>query len=90
MEAQIRAAGREPRMRTTLYGDVPQERRNAAFNAAPMAEVRGASAAKQQRSKRLLAVDKRQGAPDSLEVKWIDKSQDRTLYESVVLMAACN
>lgn len=90
IEAQIRAAGREPRMRTTLYGDVPHERRNAAFNAAPMAEVRGASAAKRQRSKRLLAVDKTQGAPDALEVKWIDQSQDRTLYESVVLMAACN
>jgi FO synthase len=52
MEAQIHAAGRHPRMRTTLYGDVSQERRHAAFNAAPLIEVRGASAAKQQRSKR--------------------------------------
>ena len=90
MEAQIHAAGRRPRMRTTLYGDVSQERRNAAFNAAPLIEVRGASAAKQQRSKRLLGVEKPQGVPDALEVKWIHESQDRTVYESVVLMAACN
>jgi len=90
MEARIHAAGRQPRMRTTLYGDAAQERRNAAFNAAPLAAVRGASAAKQQRRKRLLAVEKSLGAPDTLEVKWIHESQDRTVYESVVLMAACN
>ena len=90
MEAQIHAAGRQPRMRTTLYGDAAQERRNAAFNAAPLAAVRGASAAKNQRRKRLLAVEKSLGAPDTLEVKWIHESQDRTVYESVVLMAACN
>ena len=90
MEAQIHAAGRQPRMRTTLYGDAAQERRNAAFNAAPLAAVRGASAAKQQRRKRLLAVEKPLGAPEMLEVKWIHESQDRTVYESVVLMAACN
>lgn len=90
MEARIHAAGRQPRMRTTLYGDAAQERRNAAFNAAPLAAVRGASAAKQQRRKRLLAVEKPLGTPDTLEVKWIHESQDRTVYESVVLMAACN
>jgi FO synthase len=90
MEAQIHAAGRQPRMRTTLYGDAAQERRNAAFNAAPLAAVRGASAAKKQRRKRLLAVEKPLGAPEMLEVKWIHESQDRTVYESVVLMAACN
>ena len=90
MEARIHAAGRQPRMRTTLYGDAAQERHNAAFNAAPLAAVRGASAAKQQRGKRLLAVEKPLGTTDTLEVKWIHESQDRTVYESVVLMAACN
>ncbi|WP_415355014.1 5-amino-6-(D-ribitylamino)uracil--L-tyrosine 4-hydroxyphenyl transferase CofH [Halioglobus sp. Uisw_031] len=90
IEARIHAAGRQPRMRTTLYGDAAQERRNAAFNAAPLAAVRGASAAKQQRRKRLLAVEKPLGTPDTMEVKWIHESQDRTVYESVVLMAACN
>ncbi len=67
-----------------------QERRNAAFNAAPLAAVRGASAAKNQRSKRLSVVERPLGAPDTLEVKWIHESRDSTVYESVVLMAACN
>jgi len=37
MEALIRAAGRTPRQRTTLYGDAAGERRAAAFAAAPLA-----------------------------------------------------
>ena len=90
MEAQIRAAGRKPRMRTTLYGDVAQERRKAAFNAQPLAAVRGASAAKKQRSKRLLAAEKQQAVPDTLGIKWVHELSDRSVYESVVLMAACN
>ncbi len=39
MEALIRANGRTPRQRTTLYGDAPPERRSASFNAAPLAEA---------------------------------------------------
>jgi FO synthase len=38
MEAMIRAAGRTPRQRTTLYGEVPEKRRRASFGAAPLAE----------------------------------------------------
>jgi FO synthase len=38
MEELIRAAGRIPRQRTTLYGDVPEERRSASFGAPPLAE----------------------------------------------------
>ena len=38
MEELIRAAGRVPRQRTTLYGDVPEERRASSFGAAPLAE----------------------------------------------------
>jgi FO synthase len=38
MEALIRSAGRIPRQRTTLYGEVPEERRRASFGAAPLAE----------------------------------------------------
>ena len=38
MEALIRSAGRIPRQRTTLYADVPEERRAASFGAAPLAE----------------------------------------------------
>jgi FO synthase len=38
MEELIRAAGRVPRQRTTLYGDAPEERRAASFGAEPLAE----------------------------------------------------
>ena len=38
MEALIRANGRAPRQRTTLYGDAAAERRAASFGAAPLAE----------------------------------------------------
>ena len=38
MEELIRANGRRPRQRTTLYGDVPPERRAASFGAAPLAD----------------------------------------------------
>jgi FO synthase len=39
MEALIRSIGRVPRQRTTLYGDVPPERREAAWAAAPLAPI---------------------------------------------------
>jgi FO synthase len=38
MEDLIRSAGRIPRQRTTLYGDVPEDRRRASFAAAPLSE----------------------------------------------------
>src|SRR5262245_26504340 len=38
MEELIRTAGRTPRQRTTLYGEVPEERRAASLDAAPLAE----------------------------------------------------
>ena len=38
MEATIRALGREPRQRTTLYGNAPIERRAASFGAAPLTD----------------------------------------------------
>jgi FO synthase len=38
METLIRAHGRVPRQRTTLYGEVPEERRQASFSAAPLEE----------------------------------------------------
>ena len=38
MEGLIRSAGRIPRQRSTLYGDVPEDRRLASFGAAPLAE----------------------------------------------------
>jgi FO synthase len=38
MEAAIRAVGRTPRQRTTLYGEPPADRRQASFGAPPLAE----------------------------------------------------
>jgi FO synthase len=38
MEDLIRSAGRIPRQRSTLYGDVPEERRRASFGAAPLTQ----------------------------------------------------
>jgi FO synthase len=38
MEALIRAAGRVPRQRTTLYGDAPAEQRERSFGAPPLSE----------------------------------------------------
>jgi FO synthase len=38
MEALIRASGRVPRQRTTVYANAPAERRAASFGAAPLAE----------------------------------------------------
>src|SRR5437870_535491 len=38
MEELIRASGRIPRQRTTLYGDAPEERRRSSFGAPPLAE----------------------------------------------------
>jgi FO synthase len=38
MEAAIRALGRTPRQRTTLYSEVPEERRAASFGAPPLTE----------------------------------------------------
>jgi FO synthase len=88
MEAQIRAAGRKPRMRTTLYADAAPQRRDAAFAAAPLAEVHGASAARQQRSKRIIPT------VSLVETTGVvhrpSPAQDVAVYESVVLMAACN
>lgn len=53
MEAIIRAAGRVPRMRNTLYGDAGEERRRAAFGAEPLLDTENAPARKTQRGKRL-------------------------------------
>ena len=83
MERQIRAAGRLPRMRTTLYADVPAERYRAAFSAPPLVPVINAAAAKLHRGKSLL--------PGGVLPELISMSTAETsLYEQVMLMAACN
>jgi FO synthase len=90
MVEQIRSMGRQPRMRTTLYDDVPAERYQAAFKAGPLVEVLGASATKQQRSKRLGHSTANATRAYSLAVELVPPPPDTTLYERVVLMAACN
>ena len=75
-------------MRTTLYADAAPQRREAAFAAAPLAEVHGASAGKQQRSKRIIHSVEADAAP--AVIRGVPHAQDTAVYESVVLMAACN
>ncbi len=53
IEETIRNMGRVPRMRNTLYGNVSEERRNAAFSAGRLAEIENSSAGKLQTNKRL-------------------------------------
>jgi FO synthase len=53
IEAAIQRMQRIPRMRTTLYADAAEERRNVAFNASELIEVENDSAGKIQRSKKL-------------------------------------
>jgi len=83
MEQQILAAGRRPRMRTTLYRDVPGERRHAAFGAQPLSVVENAPAGKRQRPKALVPVAT--VLQDSCA-----PGRDSPVYEQVMLMAACN
>lgn len=82
MEQEILAAGRVARMRTTLYGVAPLERRAAAFKAQPLVAVEGADAQKLQRSKRLTEVQRLVLQPVA--------PVESALYEQVVLHAACN
>lgn len=82
MEQQIRAMGRTPHMRSTLYGEVPAASRAGAFNAAPLAPVENAAAAKYQRSKQLTLA--------AVRAEPVRVLAEIPLYEQVVLMAACN
>jgi hypothetical protein len=70
-------------MRTTLYRDVPRERRHAAFGAQPLSVVENAPAGKRQRSKALVPVAT--VLQDSCA-----PGRESPVYEQVMLMAACN
>ena len=52
MEANILRLGRKPLQRTTLYQEVPQERRQAAQSAAPLGDPVNTPARKYERGKR--------------------------------------
>ena len=90
LEERIRAAGRRPRMRTTLYADASEQRHQAAFAASPLAAVHSATAGKRQRSKRIGEVVAADIKPQAMPVTWVQSPADSSVYESVVLMAACN
>ena len=53
VEETIQQMQRIPRMRSTLYADAPQERRDTAFTASPLSAIENTRATKTQRSKRL-------------------------------------
>ncbi len=85
IEACIRRVGREPRVRNTLYGDAPAGQRERAYAAAPVRPVDNAPAGKQQRSKRLAELD------DNVQRLHLgNEDHGHSLYEQVVLQAACN
>ena len=81
IEALIAELGREARMRTTLYADVPGERRGVALKAAPLSGVSNQGAGKLQRSKLITALELPAVARVPLSDAW-----DRQVF----LMAACD
>ncbi|MEP4146350.1 MAG: 5-amino-6-(D-ribitylamino)uracil--L-tyrosine 4-hydroxyphenyl transferase CofH [Halioglobus sp.] len=83
MEAQIRDAARQPRMRNTLYGNAPGAQRLAAFNATSLAAPENASAAKFERSKLITTVQL--GALEAVRVV-----EGFAAADQVYLVAACD
>ena len=64
LEALIQSAGRRPRLRTTLYGDATEERRNAAFAAGELEPVVNTPAARYERAEKRDLVRAGQDAAD--------------------------
>lgn len=85
MEAYIRASGRVPRMRNTVYGSVSSERYASSFATGELSAVVEHKAGKRQTSKRLLDAESR---PIRLVQSLETVSPDAT--GQVILMAACN
>ncbi|MBA6412549.1 5-amino-6-(D-ribitylamino)uracil--L-tyrosine 4-hydroxyphenyl transferase CofH [Parahaliea sp. F7430] len=79
MEQQIRAAGREPRQRNTVYGEVSAERKQAASQAQDLLAIDNQPAAKQQRGKLIVS-----------EQMPRQSYQDDLSSDQVVMIAACN
>jgi FO synthase len=57
MEELIRSLGREPRQRTTLYGDAPAERKTTSFGAAQLSEPVNTPARRYERQPESAAAD---------------------------------
>jgi FO synthase len=85
MEKQIRAAGRVPRMRDTLYRDVTPERYRASFVDSDLIKVQNLKAGKYQSSKRLEDME-----PQLVHVLQAVSAKSTVVNQQVTLMAACN
>jgi len=90
MEAQIRAAGRVPRMRDTLYRDVPRERYTTSFADFKLTAVSNLKAGKFQSNKRL-----QDGEVEPIRLVHSALAQppataSTVVNQQVTLMAACN
>ncbi len=82
MENQIRAAGRAPRMRDTLYRDVSAQRYRASFVSTGLIDVINLKACKYQTNKRLL--------PGAMQVLPPSLALVAAPDHQVTLLAACN
>ena len=85
MEAHIRASGRVPRMRNTVYGSVSSERYHTSFATGELSAVVEHKAGKRQTSKRLASIESQ---PVRLVQSLEPVSPEVT--GQVILMAACN
>jgi len=85
MEKQIRAAGRVPRMRDTLYRDVTAERYRASFVDSELIEVKNLKAGKYQSSKRPEDME-----PQLVHILHAVGSSPTVVNQQITLMAACN
>ena len=85
MEAQIRASGRVPRMRNTVYGSVSAERFETSFATGELSAVVEHKAGKRQSNKRLANIE-------SQPVRLVQSFEtvSPSVTEQVILMAACN
>ncbi len=85
MEAQIRASGRVPRMRNTVYGSVSAERFETSFATGELSAVVEHKAGKRQSNKRLANIE-------SQPVRLVQSFETVSprVTEQVILMAACN
>ncbi len=85
MESHIRASGRVPRMRNTVYGSVSSERYKASFATGELSAVVEHKAGKRQSSKRLVSIE-------SQPVRLVQSPEPVSpcVSQQAFLMAACN
>ena len=85
MERQIRAAGRRPRMRDTVYRNVTPERYTTSFNDSELETVVNHKAGKRQSEKRLAGVELQ-----AIRLVTTGSRSSSLASQQVILMAACS